>query len=221
MRSSEANGRTHFIDADLPVLGAGAHLPRCATMQLGGVGIMRFFKQAERPGGTYRLVAAVAGAVAAAVLAGDSTLLHWPELPAVTDVLTAPGSAMVASGKIGNASWQVIFRPSAQLGDQPGMMCFYGLGQAFFPNTSITCGPFPRTPPKPFTWARPEPAWFFPIAEDQLHGGIGVVGADITSILLRLDDRRQLKLIPVERYGYRLVAFASQGRSGSPPPPRI
>jgi hypothetical protein len=132
---------------------------------------------------------------------------------AVEDALTHPGSAgVVASGKIGNASWQLIFRPSAQIGDQPGLMCYYGLGQAFFPDTEITCGPFPRTPPKPFTWDRSDPAWFDPFAEDPLQGAIGVVGTGITSIVLRLDDGQQLKLVPVERYGYRLVAFVIPGR---------
>ncbi|HUC22573.1 MAG TPA: hypothetical protein VMA73_07695 [Streptosporangiaceae bacterium] len=180
---------------------------------------MRFFGEADRPG-AYRLVVAVVAAIglAAVVLAGDSALPHWPEVPAaVEDALTHPGSAgVVASGKIGNASWQLIFRPSAQLGDQPGLMCVYGLGQAFFPTTSITCGPFPRTPPKPFTspGVRPDPAWFYPFAEDHLHGVIGVVGADVTSIVLRLHDGQQLKLVPVERYGYRLVAFVIPGRAG-------
>lgn len=93
-------------------------------------------------------------------------------------------------------------------------MCVYGLGQAFSPDTSIMCGPFPRTPQKPFTWARQDPAWFYSFAEDHLQGAVGVVGADVTSIALRLDDGQQLKLAPVERYGYRLVAFVIPGRVG-------
>jgi len=93
-------------------------------------------------------------------------------------------------------------------------MCFYGLGQAFLPSTEIACGPFPRTPQKPFAWARPDPAWFWPFAEDQVQGAIAVVGADVTSIVLRLANGQQLKLVPVERYGYRLVAFVVPRQGG-------
>src|ERR1700734_375081 len=160
------------------------------------------------------VVAAVA--VAAGVLAGVSGLPRVPGIPipaAVEDALTHPGSAgVVASGKIGNSSWQLVFRPSAQIGDQPGLMCVYGLGQAFSPFTSIGCLPFPRTPLK--SGARLDPAWFYPFAEDQLQGAVGVVGADVTSVVLRLDDGQQVKLVPVERYGYRLVAFVIPGRAG-------
>ena len=117
---------------------------------------------------------------------------------------------MVASGKIGNAPWQLVFRPSAQIGDQPGLMCVYGLGQAFSPSTSIGCLPFPRTPLK--SGPRLDPVWFYPFAEGQLQGAVGVVGAGVTSIALGLDDGQQVKLLPVERYGYRLVAFVIPGR---------
>jgi len=178
--------------------------------------IVRFFRQADRPGES-RLVAAVvaAVAVAAVVLAGDSALPRLSGIPipaAVEDALTHPGSAdVVASGKIGNASWQLVFRPSAQIGEQPGLMCVYGLGQAFLPFTSIGCLPFPRTPLK--SGARLDPVWFYPFAEDQLQGAVGVVGADVTSIVLGLDDGQQVKLVPVGRYGYRLVAFVIPGRA--------
>ena len=178
---------------------------------------MRFFRQADRPGES-RLAAAVvaAVAVAAVVLAGDSGLPRWSGIPipaAVEDALIHPGSAgVVATGKIGNASWQLVFRPSAQLGDQPGLMCVYGLGQAFSPSTSIGCLPFPRTPLK--SGVRLDPVWFYPFAEDQLQGAVGVVGADVTSIVLRLGDGQQVKLVPVVRYGYRLVAFVIPRRAG-------
>jgi len=177
---------------------------------------VRFFGQADRPGES-RLAAAVvaAVAVAAVVLAGDSNLprLSVPIPAAVEDALIHPGSAgVVASGEIGNASWQLVFRPSAQIGDQPGLMCVYGLGQAFMPFMSIGCLPFPRTPLQP--GARVDPVWFYPFAEDQLQGAVGVVGADVTSIEIRLDDGQQLNLVPVERYGYRLVAFVIPGRAG-------
>ena len=178
---------------------------------------MRFFRRADRPGES-RLVAAVVAAVAVAgvVLAGDSALPRLSGIPipaAVEDALTHPGPAgVVASGKIGNASWQLVFRPSAQIAEQPGLMCVYGLGQAFSPSTSIGCLPFPRTPLK--SGARLDPVWIYPFAEDQLQGAVGVVGADVTSIVLGLDDGQQVKLVPVERYGYRLVAFVIPGRAG-------
>jgi hypothetical protein len=160
------------------------------------------------------VVAAVA--VAAVVLAGDSALPRLAGAPipaAVEDALIHPGSAgVVASGSIGKASWQLVFRPSAQIGDQPGLMCVYGLGQPFSPATSIGCLPFPRTPLK--SGAHVDPVWFYPFAEDQLEGAVGVVRADVTSIVLRLDDGRQLKLVPGERYGYRLVAFVIPGQAG-------
>jgi hypothetical protein len=91
----------------------------------------------------------------------------------------------------------------------------FGYGQAF-ETTSVICGPFPRTPPKPFTWpgVRPDGAWFYDTAEDQIRAGLGVVGADTTSVVLRLDDGQQLKLIPVNRYGYRLVAFVIPQQAG-------
>ena len=178
---------------------------------------MRFFSQADRQGES-RLVTMVvaAAAVAAVVLAGDSALPRLSGIPipaAVEDALTHPGSAgVVASGKIGNASWQLVFRPSAQIGGQPGLMCVYGLGQAFSPSTSIGCLPFPRTPLK--SGVRSDPVWFYPFAEDQLQGAVGVVGADVTSIVLGLDDGQRVKLVPIVRYGYRLVAFVVPGRAG-------
>jgi len=178
---------------------------------------MRFFSQADRQGES-RLVTMVvaAAAVAVVVLAGDSALPRLSGIPipaAVEDALTHPGSAgVVASGKIGNASWQLVFRPSAQIGGQPGLMCVYGLGQAFSPSTSIGCLPFPRTPLK--SGVRSDPVWFYPFAEDQLQGAVGVVGADVTSIVLGLDDGQRVKLVPIVRYGYRLVAFVVPGRAG-------
>jgi hypothetical protein len=127
---------------------ASTYLLGCAIIQPGGVGIARFFRQAARPGES-RLAAAVvaAVAVAAVVLAGDTALPRLSGMPipaAVEDALTHPGPAgVVASGKIGNAPWQIVFRPSAQIGEQPGLTCVYGLGQAFSPSTSIGCLPFP------------------------------------------------------------------------------
>jgi hypothetical protein len=116
---------------------ASTYLLGCAIIQPGGVGIVRFFRQADRPGES-RLVAAVvaAAAVAAVVLAGDSALPRLSGMPipaAVEDALTHPGPAgVVASGKIENASWQLVFRPSLRIAgrrarsddDEPSGACF-------------------------------------------------------------------------------------------------
>jgi hypothetical protein len=66
---------------------ASTYLICCEIIQPGGVGIVRFFRQADRPGES-RLVAAVvaAVAVAAVVLAGDSAL---PRLSGMIAAATA------------------------------------------------------------------------------------------------------------------------------------
>jgi len=51
------------------------------------------------------------------------------------------------------------------------------------------------------------------IWESRAAGAVGVVGADVTSIVLGLDDGQQVKLVPVGRHGYRLVAFVIPGRA--------
>jgi hypothetical protein len=135
---------------------AGAYLRPCAIMQPGGVGIMRFFKQAERPAGVSRLAAAVAGLSSPPPPCWrvDSVLPHSRELFAADEALITPGPAdLAASGKLGNASWEVIFRPSGPIGPEPGLMRYYAFGQAF-EFMSIASGPFPRTP------LRSDPAWF-------------------------------------------------------------
>ncbi|HUC26793.1 MAG TPA: hypothetical protein VMA73_29185 [Streptosporangiaceae bacterium] len=171
---------------------------------------MRFFQRAQRPGGG-RLIAAVAGAVAAAavVLAGDARSLVWP---AVLDAgtLLGPGPGPVASGKVENASWQIFIRPSTQLGHQPGSMCIYAALGDFVPGT---CGAFP-----PAHWGPTHPAWFYDSALEspqlQVRYALGWVDADVTSVVVRLRDGQQLKLNPVTRYGQRLVAFVIPMRAG-------
>src|SRR5215469_15001508 len=75
-----------------------------------------------------RRPAAAAGAVAfvVAVLAVYLALTRWQYPLAVTDV-AAPGPAqdLVASGKVGNASWQIIVKPSPYV-QQPGQVCWFG-----------------------------------------------------------------------------------------------
>jgi hypothetical protein len=95
-------------------------------------------------------------------------------------------------------------------------MCVYGIGQAFSPSTSIECLPFPRTPLK--SGARSEPVWFYPFAEDQLQGAVGVVGADVTSIVLGLDDGSRSSWFPLGGTGTGWGRSSSQGGPGSPPP---
>jgi hypothetical protein len=160
---------------------------------------MADFASAER-GKSIRL-RAVAGAVAfaVAVLAVYLALTRWQSPLAVTDV-AAPGSApdLVASGKAGNASWQIIVKPSPYV-QQPGQVCWFGQGPAFFgpitghEESAESCGKL-HSPP-------------FQVA-------LGLVRADVTSVVLRLDDGQQLTLIPVHRYGYRLVAYVIRRQVG-------
>jgi len=163
---------------------------------------MRFFQQAQRPGGG-RLIAAVAGAVAVAavVLAGDTRSL----VSGVSDVaaLLGPGPGPIASGTVENASWQIFIRPSTQIDHQPGSMCIYAvLGDA----VPGTCGTFP-----PAHWGPTHPVWFYDSALEgprmQVRYALGWVDANVTSVVVRLRDGQQLKLNPVSRYGQRLVAF--------------
>jgi hypothetical protein len=169
---------------------------------------MRFFKQAPRPGGGRR-IAAVAGAVAAIVLAGDARSLTWPAVFDTAAVL-GPGPGPVASGNVENASWQIFIRPSTQIGQQPGSMCIYARLGDFIPGT---CGTFP-----PSGWGPAHPAWFYDSALEspqlQVRYGLGWVDADVTSVVVRLRDGQQLKLIPVSRYGRRLVAFVVPMQAG-------
>jgi len=171
---------------------------------------MRFFQQAQRPGGGRR-IAAVAGAlaVAAVVLAGDARSLVWP---AVFDAaaLLGPGPGPVASGTVENASWQIFIRPSTQIGQRPGSMCIYAVLGDFVPGT---CGTFP-----PSDWGPTHPVWFYDSALEspQLHVryALGWVDVDVTSVVVRLRDGQQLKLNPVSRYGQRLVAFVIPMQAG-------
>jgi hypothetical protein len=161
-----------------------------------------------------RRMAAAAGAAAvlAAVLAGYPALTHSHSLApsTVTDVPAGPGSApgLVASGTAGNVSWQITFEPSALLGGraptrEPGMMCISATLGYFMP-----VGCYPKFPPP---GSSTHPAWFDDSGAESsqmnVQYALGVVDADVTSVVLRLRDGQQLKLIPVNRYGQRLVAY--------------
>jgi hypothetical protein len=174
-----------------------------------------------RRGKSIRLAAVVGAVAVAAVLAGYAALTHWQAPPAVTDVTAAPGSApdLVASGEVGNASWQIIVRPYAA---RPGQVCWFGHGPAFgnpaseYESTSEACGKLQTPlgtaalPPG----VRPDPVQFGNFAQEQVQVALGVVGADVMSVVLRLDHGQQLKLIPVKRYEYRLVAFVIPRQAG-------
>jgi hypothetical protein len=166
-----------------------------------------------------RRPAAAAGAVAfvVAVLAVYLALTRWQSPLAVTDV-AAPGPAqdLVASGKVGNASWQIIVKPSPYV-QQPGQVCWFGQGSAFADpitgrvESAESCGKL-HPPPVSFgdnapPAVHPDPVQFDNWAQEHIQVALGLVRADVTSVVLRLDDGQQLKLIPVHRYGYRLVAY--------------
>ena len=76
-----------------------------------------------------------------------------------------------------------------------------------------TCGTFP-----PSDWGPTHPAWFYDSALEspqlQVRYALGWVDADVTSVVVRLRDGQQLKLIPVSRYGQRLVAFVIPMQTG-------
>jgi hypothetical protein len=166
-----------------------------------------------------RRLAAVARAVAfvVVVLVVYLALIRWQSPLAVTDA-AAPGSAqdLVASGKVGHASWQIIVKASPYV-RQPGQVCWFGQGSAFADpltgrvESAESCGKL-HPPPVSFgdsapPGARPDPVQFGNWAQEHIQVALGLVRADITSVVLRLDDGQQLKLIPVHRYGYRLVAY--------------
>lgn len=162
-----------------------------------------------------RRIAAAAGAavVVSAVLAGYPALTrsHTLAPSTVTDVPAGPGSApgLVASGKIGDVPWQITLGPSTQVGRQPGDLCFYAAVGHVVPGT---CGKF-----LPAGWPT-HPVWFYDsgLEDSQVNVqyALGGVDADVTSVVLRLRDGQQLKLIPVSRYGQRLVAYVIPMQAG-------
>jgi hypothetical protein len=171
-----------------------------------------------------RRVAVVAGAAAvAAVVAGYPALSHLRALPApqpvthqrvvVTDVPPGPGSppGLIAEGKIGNRTWQAIIEESPPAGGVPvnaanaaGDLCLYGRGTVFESggSTADSCGPL--TLP-----TGGDPVEFEGLGDGMTQLQIGAAAQDVTYVLVRLGDGQELKLIPVKRYGLRLVAFAA------------
>jgi len=167
-----------------------------------------------------RRVAEVAGALAVVfVIYLALTATTPPER--ITDV-PAPGSApgLVASGVDGSQSWQIIIRPAADM-RQTGQVCWFGHGPAFglpasmYQDTGEICVKL-QSPPETYgdsepPSVRPDPVQFDNFAQDtgivEPQVALGSVAADVTSVVLKLDGGQRLKLIPVERYGHRLVAF--------------
>ena len=96
------------------------------------------------------------------------------------------------------------------MGHQPGSMCIDAVLGDTMPGT---CGTFP-----PSGWGPTHPVWFYDSALEgpqlQVRYAVGWVDADVTSVVVRLRDGQQLKLIPVSRYGQRLVAFVIPMRVG-------
>jgi hypothetical protein len=75
-------------------------------------------------------------------------------------------------------------------------------------------GCFPEFPPQGML---EHPAWFFPQGETSpvnVQYELGGVDADVTSVVVSLRDGQQLKLIPVSRYGQRLVAYLFPAQVG-------
>jgi hypothetical protein len=169
-----------------------------------------------------RRVTAVAAAVAVAVIAGAGypAVTHWRAAQAppvthtrhvvVTDVPPGKGAApgLVASGVIGNQSWQVLVGKPGLIGTAQNQQCVYTKGSAFADGASASstsasqdCGPAltPGTDPVTFTGGSAGPN----------QAQVGAVAADVQYVVLQLSDGQQLTLIPVRVYGTRLVAFAA------------
>ena len=162
-----------------------------------------------------RRVTVVASALAVAVVAGAGYPLvtHLRAAPApapvtphrvvVTDIPPAKGAkaGLVASGTVGGKTWQVIVDKPQQLGGAGTQQCFYAQGTAFpSRGTSLNCGPelAPGTDPVQFTGS----------GDGATEAELGAVAADVTYVVVTLDDGQRLKLVPVRLYGTRLVAFA-------------
>jgi hypothetical protein len=158
-----------------------------------------------------RRIAEIAG-TAAVVFVVYLALTYSTPPERITDV-PAPGSApdVVASGVVGSQSWEIVIRPSTYV-RSPGQVCWFGHGPAFgFPasqydDTEESCG---KLHPPPASY--PVPVQFDNFAQDtgivEPQIALGLLAADVTSVVLKLVGGQQLKLIPVERYGYRLVAW--------------
>jgi hypothetical protein len=169
-----------------------------------------------------RWVTAVVSAVVVAIVAGVGypAVTHWRAQQApppvthshhviVTDVPPARGAAagLVASGVIGNKTWQVLVNNPGKPGAQD-QQCVYTQGTAFgdgagvgITSTAQDCGPIlaPGTDPVTFSGGSAGP----------YQAQVGAVAPGVRYVVLKLGDGQQLKLVPVRVYGTWLVAFAA------------
>jgi hypothetical protein len=167
-----------------------------------------------------RRVTVLASALAVAAASGVAypAVTHLRSAPApatthrvvITDIPPGPGSAagLVASGMIGDKSWRVIVDKPRQLGGAGIQQCFSAQGTAFGASqgSAQNCGPqlAPSADPVQFTGS----------GDGGNEAQVGAVAADVTYLVVTLDDGQQLKLIPVRLYGTRLVAFAAPMGAG-------
>lgn len=172
-----------------------------------------------------RRAAVIAGVAAVAVaVSGYPALSGLRVLPAaspqvVTDVPPGPGSppGLIAAGKIGDRTWRAIVekaRPGRVPANELNYLCVTGWGTVFEPVGYSSTGCEPPTPP-----VGGDPVAFDWMATKTAAGMIqfqyGAVASDVTYVLIRLSDGQELKLVPVKRYGLRMVAFVA------PVPPQI
>jgi hypothetical protein len=164
-----------------------------------------------------RRLTAAAGVVvvAAAALTGYRSLSGLHPLSAadpgyVTVTAPGPGSppGLIASGTLGTQSWQIYMYKPTTSGLWAGQLCFYGRGSAF-----VYSGTGPRAPvPTPGRQCMSPPAsgtdqnWTLLIGPTTF-GHIGVVASDVAYVEVRLTNGEELKLIPADCYGMRLVAY--------------
>jgi len=176
--------------------------------------------QAMRRGKGIRLrrrLTAVAGlvVVVAAALTGYRSLSGSQALPSpandpsfVTVTPPGPGSSpgLVASGTIGKQFWHIFVEKPTISGAVDGDLCFYGLGSAFTSTPTGTraaagsgspvCGP-----------ATAGADGWFPILGARTLGWADELAPNVAYVDLKLKDGQDLRLIPAECYGLRLVAF--------------
>ena len=124
--------------------------------------------------------------------------------PSVTDVPPGPGAqpGVIAGGLMDGKSWQVVTGRPGSPGMPKGQQCFGTFGPAFGdgPQSISQCLPTPA----------PDAADPVEFTEFETGGtvvSIGRVRADVQYVVVDLADGTQLKLIPVNVFGIRNVAF--------------
>jgi hypothetical protein len=146
----------------------------------------------------------------------------------ITDTPPGPGAppGTIAQGQVGTARWQVTAaRPgsievtpaspgsSGKSGGASPPRCFsatiipgaaakpgwyaYSPGSSLVPDVCDLA--YPRAPSSPVL--------FSGVANDAYQVIVGIVATDVTYVVVTLGDQRTLKLVPVEAYGARLVAY--------------